>query len=42
MNKLSHSHKPLIPSERLFPLAVLGLDLGLWLLIVPGKLLGAL
>jgi hypothetical protein len=41
MNNLSRSHNLLIPSERLLPLVVLGFDLGLWLLIVPGKLLTA-
>ena len=41
MNNHSRSHNRLIASERLFPLAVLGMDLGLWLLIVPGELLAA-
>lgn len=41
MSDLSHPHKILIASDRLFPLAILGFDLGLWLLIVPGQLLTA-
>lgn len=42
MSHLSLSDLLLTSSERLFPLAILGCDLGIWLLVVPGKFFEAL